>query len=298
MDEVIASKTAVRRGGKSCMKDYFDVLDIFKNKRMSQDDADLFWRKLRNDPTLEQDNNGLNPKFNERVEWKEQGFKQWFDEMSRTNQTVRSTADIKSAASDTSSLGLAGAVEEGEHNFKGRVFEDFKYQIGIGAAPTQDSPDTGSEAPTPKKARTAEEQPSGDANESSSLARVATARLLAYDAASSSFKETAIKLAKQASLAKACHASVKEPEKANFHEYLLIIDERLQLAYDVINGVFPDVEDLKTFKECTDQGEAAAIAKKMAETLPRLTFKPFEQVNELVSCRSLQIMLSQEAGTG
>ena len=46
MEEVISKKTVLQRGGESIKKDYFDVLEIFAKKRMTQADADQYWRKL------------------------------------------------------------------------------------------------------------------------------------------------------------------------------------------------------------------------------------------------------------
>merc|ERR1712183_312260 len=87
-------------GGKSDMKDYFDVVDIFLQKRMTQGDADEYWKELKNNPALEWDKKGLNPKFPERVEWREEGFKEWFIEHAEEEVAERSSAKMKAAFSD------------------------------------------------------------------------------------------------------------------------------------------------------------------------------------------------------
>jgi hypothetical protein len=46
MEEIISKRTVLQRGGESVKKDYFDVLEIFAKKRMTQADADVYWRKL------------------------------------------------------------------------------------------------------------------------------------------------------------------------------------------------------------------------------------------------------------
>ena len=131
VQEIIRKATVVRHGGKSHMVDYFDVVDIFKNKRMDETAAYAYFRKLCNDPALETDELGLNPHFPKRVEWRETGLKSWYDEVSHEQQTFRSSRDMKAAASDEAFYRMSDSMPDSNSSFDHPRFSKLMNAAGL-----------------------------------------------------------------------------------------------------------------------------------------------------------------------
>ncbi len=55
IDEIVSKSTVAKAGRRAVKKDYLDVLKIFEEKRMTQGDADKYWRQLMDDPSLDKD---------------------------------------------------------------------------------------------------------------------------------------------------------------------------------------------------------------------------------------------------
>ena len=98
-EEMLTHRQVARRGGKSRMVDWFDVLEMYTKRYMNQLQAEEKWKELVNDTDLDKDQLGLNPEFPTRVEWVDDKLKSWFDESARTHMTSRRTHQACDASS-------------------------------------------------------------------------------------------------------------------------------------------------------------------------------------------------------
>ena len=99
VDQIFADTQVARKGGRSHMVDYFDIVEMFE-KRMTSEDADKYWRRLLNDKSLDQDEEGMNPDYPTHVEFVQDKVRQRFDEYFRENQTRRRCQEIKSGSDE------------------------------------------------------------------------------------------------------------------------------------------------------------------------------------------------------
>ena len=230
------------------MVDYFDVLEMFEKKRMSQGDADLYWRKLINNPMLDTDEKGLNPEFPKRVEWVETGLKEWFKENAREQVTERQTKDMKAAATDEAFENMANSM----------VDDDGFEHLAVGGAKRSREEEANA---TPKKsakldaaASSADGKVSPLGPPAASAAAVATGRLLAWEANQDQFKASVADLV--ASFKKGeKEAAVGDEDKEDFSDYLAIIGERMALVKLIFGKSVPDLENpkhIRTFAASDD----------------------------------------------
>ena len=298
VQEIIRKATVVRHGGKSHMVDYFDVVDIFKNKRMDETAAYAYFRKLCNDPALETDELGLNPHFPKRVEWRETGLKSWYDEVSHEQQTFRSSRDMKAAASDEAFYRMSDSMPDSNSSFDHPRFSKLMNAAGL-SNNRHSNPDR-QDTPVKKERREALASPErvksgGGVAPSSGQAGVATRRLLAHDEQMSSFQVAAKALALQLNSAKAEVKGLRDARKdADFADYLSIIDERIEVGELVIEGVVcltrPAVV-LQVHEESSASDTAAQQDQKIQNKIGDLSCKPFDAVQDLKSFRRVQIDL-------
>lgn len=247
MSEIMRKRSVSRSGGASRMVDYFDVLEMFEKKRMSQGDADLYWRKLINNPILDTDEKGLNPEFPKRVEWVETGLKEWFKENAREQVTERHTKDMKAAATDEAFENMANSM----------VDDDGFEHLAVGGAKRSREEEANA---TPKKsakldaaASSADGKVSPLGPPAASAAAVATGRLLAWEANQDQFKASVADLV--ASFKKGeKEAAVSDEDKEDFSDYLAIIGERMDLVKLIFGKSVPDLENpkLRTFAASGD----------------------------------------------
>jgi hypothetical protein len=261
-----------------------------------------------NDPSLEKDDKGLNPDFKTRVEWREDGIKRWFDEVGVETRTARSSADMKSGATDEAFKGLVSTVQNSDvslDHLQG-LMTSAGFPSGSGtpitglaaAASSAKNPLCG--ASPAKRSRTSaagwtDVSPasvrSGPEATPTRTGGVATGRLLAYEESNADLNRAACALAKAAHRARAAAAAGQdEVSQAAFKDYLDIISERLGLAEFILDGAMdsdPGSKFTVAFRPASD-AESLELAKKIGEKVGALSFRPFSTIDEVLSVRELQ----------
>jgi hypothetical protein len=277
---MIRMSTVVRTGGRANMKDYFDVLEIFEKKRMTQEQADAYWRKLLSNSDLEQDELGLNSDFPKRIEWRETGVKEWFDEVSQHQLSARRSSEAK-CGSDTAMQELAGQLGNLNCDFSHKRYAGILKDVqGIPRSmhALEDKP-----GPTPLKRQRASlssGQPLAEC-ERPGMASIATGRLLAYEEADAVLRQTAKTMATQIKAARCAAQPYDDDEvlKNDFSEYLRIVQERIALAEIAVEGVIVDIENPSSITLCGQDPDAENDVKsRLATALAGLSFAPFEQM--------------------
>jgi hypothetical protein len=267
-----------------------------------------------NDPSLEKDDKGLNPDFKTRVEWREEGIKRWFDEVGVETRTARSSADMKSGATDEAFKGLVSTMQNSDvslDHLQG-LMNSTGFPSGSGT-PITGLPAAASSSKDPlcglspaKRSRTSVAGWTDSTSPASVRAGaevtptrtggVATGRLLAYEESSANLNRAACALAKAAHRARAVVAAGQdEVSQAAFKDYLDIISERLGLAEFILDGAMGSDTGNKfkvTFQPASD-AESPQLAEKIREKVDKLSFRPFDTIDEVLAVRELQRLACQ-----
>ena len=250
-----------------------------------------------NDPSLEKDDRGLNPDFKTRVEWREEGIKRWFGEVGVESRTVRSSADMKSGATDEAFKGLVSTMQNSD--VSPDHLQGLMNSTGVPAGASSSKDPLCGLSPA-KRSRTsmagwtdASPASTGTGAEvtPSRTGGVATGRLLAYEESNANLNRAACALAKAAHRAHAVVAAGQdEVSQAAFKDYLDIISERLGLAELILDRPMDSDTGDKfkvTFQPASD-AESPELAEKICEKVDKLSFRPFDAIDEILALRELQ----------